>query len=98
MAANEEPRRRDGQLAASLRDSKVNDRKARFAKLNEFVRARNGWITSISGEREVTRETLEGSASLPAELHALGYLLTARASAFCRTRSLSGSHVVSMVS
>jgi hypothetical protein len=34
----------------------VKDRKARFEALNEFVRARNGWVTSVPGNIDVTIE------------------------------------------
>jgi hypothetical protein len=50
----------------------VQDRKTRFWVLNEFVRSRNGWITSVPGDVEVTIECLPGS-SLPVELQAQGY-------------------------
>ena len=52
----------------------MKDRKTRFAELMDFVRARNGWITSIPGATEVTVETLSASA-LPDELRGLGYVL-----------------------
>jgi hypothetical protein len=54
----------------------VQDRKARFAALNEFVRSRNGWITSVPADMEVTIECLPGS-SLPEELRTQGYDLVA---------------------
>jgi hypothetical protein len=53
----------------------VRDRKARFAELNEFVRARHGWLTSVPGELEVEMQCLPGS-TLPAELRGLGYEVT----------------------
>lgn len=56
--------------------SKVADRKALFAGLNEFVRARSGWLTSMPGAREVTMECLYGS-TLPDELRGLGYKVEA---------------------
>jgi hypothetical protein len=40
----------------------VQNRKARFTALNEFVRSRNGWITSVPGDVEITIECLPGSA------------------------------------
>jgi hypothetical protein len=52
----------------------VKDRKELFAALNEFVRARHGWLTSVAGEREVTMECLPCSA-LPEELRENGYVL-----------------------
>jgi hypothetical protein len=53
----------------------VKDRKVRFEGLNEFVRARNGWITSIPGAPEATMECLPAS-TLPDELRKMGYDLT----------------------
>jgi hypothetical protein len=51
----------------------VKNGKGLFAEPNEFVRARNGWITSIPGAPEVTMECLPGSM-LPDELRrGLGY-------------------------
>jgi hypothetical protein len=43
-----------------------------FTALNEFVRSRSSWITSVPGDVEVTIECLPGS-SLPVELRAQGY-------------------------
>jgi hypothetical protein len=54
----------------------VRDWKTRFEVLNEFVRSRNGWVTSVSGDVEVTIECLVGS-TLPVELQAQGYDLSA---------------------
>ena len=48
----------------------------RVEVLNEFVRSRNGWITSVPGDVDVTIECLPGS-SLPDELRAQGYDLVA---------------------
>jgi hypothetical protein len=69
----------------------VQDRKTRFEVLNEFVRSRNGWITLVPGDVEVTIECLPRS-SLPDELRAQGYDLTppATASASWQPRSPSG--------
>ena len=50
----------------------VKDRKELFAELNEFVRARHGWLTSIAGAINVTLECLPASR-LPHELLKLGY-------------------------
>jgi hypothetical protein len=47
----------------------IAERKDRFASLNKYVTARNGWLTSIPGEREVMLECLPGS-TLPDELRA----------------------------
>jgi hypothetical protein len=52
----------------------VKDRKDRFAEMNRWVTFRNGWITSIPGEREVTVECLPTS-TLPSELAKAGYQL-----------------------
>jgi hypothetical protein len=57
-----------------FRSEVITDRKERFATLNKYVTARNGWLTSIPGEREVTMECLPES-SLPDELEKLGYKL-----------------------
>jgi hypothetical protein len=55
-------------------DAKVADRKERFAALNDFVRARNGWLTSVPGAPDATLECLPGS-TIPAELAKQGYEL-----------------------
>ena len=52
--------------------SEVKNRKELFVELNEFVRARNGWITSVPGAVDVAIETLPGS-TLPDELRKNGY-------------------------
>jgi hypothetical protein len=54
----------------------VKERKSRFEALNDFVRSRNGWITSVAGTIDVTMECLPGSSS-PDELRASGYEVTA---------------------
>ncbi len=54
------------------RNRDLDDRKTRFAKLNEFVRERNGWITSIPGACDVTMECMPRS-TLPDALRKLGY-------------------------
>jgi hypothetical protein len=69
------PERLFRQLVAAPRQPEVDKRKERFEALNEFVRSRNGWITSVPGDVEVTIEVLPGS-SLPDELQAQGYDLT----------------------
>jgi hypothetical protein len=48
----------------------------RVEVLNEFVRSRNGWVTSVPGDVDVTIECLPGS-TLPDELQVQGYDLTA---------------------
>ena len=50
----------------------IEERKARFAELNAFVRSRGGWLTSIPGDVEVTMECLPGS-TLPDELRDQGF-------------------------
>jgi len=45
------------------------DRKAKFASLLKYVAARQGWLSSVPGDVEVTLECLPGS-SLPDELRA----------------------------
>ena len=54
---------RPGQL------EKINDRKA--ARLNRFIMARGGWITSIPGDRLVVVEAV--SATTASDLADLGY-------------------------
>jgi hypothetical protein len=51
---------------------KLEERKRLFAGINKFVTERNGWLTSVAGERTVTMETLPDSG-LPEELRKLGY-------------------------
>jgi hypothetical protein len=55
--------------------SPVDDIKARFDRLNQFVQARNGWIISLPGKAEVMIEVLPDS-TLPSELRDAGYVLT----------------------
>jgi hypothetical protein len=52
----------------------IADRKTRFEALNDFVRSRKGWLTSVPGAPEVTTECLPGS-SLPDDLRKLGYVV-----------------------
>jgi hypothetical protein len=52
-----------------FRHEVIADRKARFASLLKYVTARNGWLTSVPGEIDVTMECLPDS-SLPDELRA----------------------------
>jgi hypothetical protein len=58
------------------RQHKIEDRKERFEGSLEFVRARNGWITSVPGAPDVTIECLPDSR-LPDDLRGLGYVVTA---------------------
>jgi hypothetical protein len=46
-----------------------------FDKINRYVTAHGGWITSIPGAAEVSMETLPDS-TLPDELRTLGYDVT----------------------
>jgi hypothetical protein len=55
-----------------FRHEVIADRKERFASLLKYVTARNGWLTSIPGDRDVEMQCLPGS-SLPDELRKLGY-------------------------
>jgi hypothetical protein len=48
--------REDVYFPGRLRHAEVDDRKERFAALNEYVPARQGWLTSIAGDRVVTME------------------------------------------
>jgi hypothetical protein len=50
----------------------VEDLKARFYKLNAFIMARGGFVTSVPGASEVVFECLPDS-SLPDELRAMGH-------------------------
>jgi hypothetical protein len=66
------------QLAASPRDSKVDDRKVSFENVNIYCTARDGWTTSVPGESEVRFECLPDSP-LPAELRSgAGFKLDGR--------------------
>jgi hypothetical protein len=62
-------------MVAKSKPQTVEDRKARFAALNEFVTKRNGFLTSIAGRTEVTMECLPDS-TLPDDLRKLGYVVT----------------------
>jgi hypothetical protein len=57
-----------------LPGQELENRKAKFEKLNAFVTQRDGWLTSVPGDAEVILECLPGSG-LPAELRAAGYTL-----------------------
>ena len=54
--------------------SEIETRKTKFAKLNAFVTARGGWVTSVPGAAEVLVEVLPGS-TLPDELRGAGYAI-----------------------
>ena len=82
-------RRTDDREVSPARQQVVSDRKELFEELNEFVSARNGWLTSVPGAAEVTMQCLVNS-TLPDVLRARGYDLVedgTTASASCRTRS-----------
>lgn len=60
-------------LDANQRDPTIEERKERFERLNQFVQARGGWVTSVPGAPDPLRfEALPGSP-LPDQLIALGY-------------------------
>jgi hypothetical protein len=48
-------------------DRHIQDRKAKFSELNDFVIERGGWLVSVPGDPEVRLETLPGS-TLPSEI------------------------------
>jgi hypothetical protein len=62
-------------LVTTPRVPEIDQRKQRFEVLNELVRSRHGWLTSVPGDIEVTMETLVGSP-LPDELRRAGYEVT----------------------
>jgi hypothetical protein len=53
---------------------KVETLKERFDKMNDFIQARNGWVTSIPGSSEIAFECLPTS-SLPEQLIDANYLV-----------------------
>lgn len=65
------PERLFRQLNVAPRQTEVDKLKQQFELLNEFVRTRHGWLTSVPGEVEVEMQCLPGS-TLPAELRGLG--------------------------
>ena len=77
----------------------AQDRKERFAEVNDFVRSRqDGWLTSIPGKRVVTMDVLPGSP-LPDELRKMGYALEAEGEGqrLIRTRLVRHLRLVPMV-
>ena len=54
------------------RDPLVENRLQRFKRMNAFISARGGWVTSPPGDVEVRFEALPGSV-IPGDLHAIGY-------------------------
>jgi hypothetical protein len=63
-----------GRLLTSPRDETVDDRKAKFEALNEFVALRHGWLVSVPGDRDMRLQVLPGSG-LPEQLAAMGYIV-----------------------
>lgn len=64
-----------GESTKPTRSLTIADRKDLFDRINKFVTARSGWITSTPGAREVRMECLPGS-TLPEELRKMGYEVT----------------------
>ena len=64
MYSREAPPRR-----VPLPGEMLAERKAKFASILKYVSARQGWLTSVPGEREVEMQCLPGS-TLPDELRA----------------------------
>ena len=52
----------------------LEERKERFARMNDFVTSLGGWVTSLPGDPEVTMECRE-SSDLPGKLRDAGYEL-----------------------
>jgi hypothetical protein len=69
------PERLFHQLVAAPRQPEVDKRKEQFAALNEFIRQRGGWMTSVPGDPDMRFQTLIGSP-LPDALRAAGYDVT----------------------
>jgi hypothetical protein len=69
------PERLFRQLVATPRQSEVDKRKERFEALNQYIRARSGWMTSVSGDPDMRFEALPGS-TLPDQLRDNGYEIT----------------------
>jgi hypothetical protein len=57
---------------AGPRDPAVETRLEQFRRVNAFVMARGGWVTSLPGAAEVRIECLPGSI-VPSDLRAIGY-------------------------
>lgn len=53
----------------------VQDCKVRFEALNNWIRARDGWLVSVPGDPDMRFEALPGS-TLPDQLRAAGYEVT----------------------
>lgn len=54
------------------RDPAVETRLERFKRMNAFIAARGGWVTSLPGDREIRFETLPKSL-IPDDLRAIGH-------------------------
>jgi hypothetical protein len=63
------------QLYARPRDAEIDERKQRFAAINDYVTKRGGWMVSIPGAREMRIQVLPGSV-LPGQLAEPGYIVT----------------------
>ena len=81
-----------GVLYAAPRNPEVDERKRRFAALNEFISQRGGWMTSVPGAHETTFDALPGSP-LPSSLSrsATSSRRSARPNASCPMRFNNGS-------
>jgi hypothetical protein len=55
-------------------DRDLEDRKQTFAALNDFVSARQGWLTSVPGDIDIRLEAVP-DATLPVALRGLGYIV-----------------------
>src|SRR4051794_12936496 len=51
----------------------VDGRKDEFARLNELVTARGGWLTSVPGADDPIRMEALPASALPDQLRAMGY-------------------------
>jgi hypothetical protein len=69
------PERLFRQLVAAPRQPEVDKRKQRFEALNKFISQRNGWMTSVPGDPDMTFEALPGSP-LADQLRDNGYEVT----------------------
>jgi hypothetical protein len=60
------------QFAGMPSNPEIDEAKAKFAALNEFVNARGGWVVSVPGDPALRMECLPDSR-LPDDLRAVGY-------------------------
>jgi hypothetical protein len=72
---NRHPERLIRQLHARPRNAEVDALKKEFEALNEIVRERGGWLTSVPGDPDIRLEALPGSTP-PRDLRAIGYEVT----------------------